>query len=215
MSLLILFILGVCIGSFLGVLVDRIPFGKSFLAGRSHCDYCKQKLSFLDLIPLLSFAFLKGKCRYCHRRLSIFYPAIELMTGILFVFTYWFVISNFQFPISNQLFNSQFLNLTSSIINPLSLIFYLFIVSGLIVVFFTDIKYGIIPDKIIFPSVLVTLVWLFINHLPAIASQQALQAGQSLIFNHLLSSLGAGLFFIAVPYLYFLLTKITRHDTIG
>ncbi len=72
-------------GSFLNVLIDRIPANKSVLFGRSHCDFCHHTLSAFDLIPIVSFAFLRGKCRYCHKKLSFQYPLIELLTGIAFI----------------------------------------------------------------------------------------------------------------------------------
>src|SRR5689334_6734586 len=79
------FFVGACIGSFLGVIIDRLPKNEGFLAGRSHCDFCKKPLGALDLIPIFSFVVSSGKCRYCHKRLSIFYPVIEIVTGVLFV----------------------------------------------------------------------------------------------------------------------------------
>ena len=175
---LLLFIFGLFVGSFLGVLVDRISQNKPFINSRSHCEFCKHKLSFLDLIPLFSFAYLQGKCRYCHTRLSLFYPIIEITTGIMFALTYGLLISNFKFQISNFI----------------DLLYFLFIISTLIVIFFTDIKYGIIPDKVLFPAVIVTLFWLFLNP-------------KSLIINHVLSGVGSFLFLLTVPYLYYLLTK--------
>src|SRR3989338_3394559 len=95
MSSIFLFIFGTAIGSFLNVLIDRLPREES-INGRSHCEYCKKTLSPLDLVPVLSFLFLKGKCRYCGRKLSWQYPGIEILTGLLFV-----SISNIQSPISN------------------------------------------------------------------------------------------------------------------
>ncbi|OGH06499.1 MAG: hypothetical protein A2171_01910 [Candidatus Levybacteria bacterium RBG_13_35_9] len=186
--ILFLFILGLFVGSFLGVLVDRIPKNKPFLTGRSYCDNCKKALSWLDLIPVVSFIFLKGKCRYCHANLSLFYPVIEITAGVMFALTYVFLISNFKFQISNFI----------------ELIYYLFIVSSLIVVFFTDLKYGIIPDKILYPAILVTFLWLIIGH-QSPAPRSFSEVG--LIINHLLTGIGSFLFLLAVPYLYFLLTK--------
>jgi leader peptidase (prepilin peptidase) / N-methyltransferase len=130
---LLIFIIGLCIGSFLGVLVDRLPKNKT-IGGRSRCEFCKKNLKWSDLIPLLSFFALKGKCRYCHKKLSIFYPVIELITGIAFVLTY-IVLLSFKLSIIN-----------------FQLIYYLLIVSCLIVVFFSDLRYGIIPDKILIAS---------------------------------------------------------------
>ncbi|HEX8932138.1 MAG TPA: prepilin peptidase, partial [Patescibacteria group bacterium] len=96
-SLIILFILGICIGSFLGVIVDRLPRGESIIKGRSYCEFCKKKLTFLDLFPVFSFIFLGGRCRYCHKKLSWYYPLIELLTGLSFVGVALFLNNNLQF----------------------------------------------------------------------------------------------------------------------
>lgn len=184
----IIFIFGLFIGSFLNVLGDRIPKGKSPIKGRSHCDNCKKTLKWYDLIPLLSFIMLKGKCRYCKTSLSFYYPIVEFTTGTIFVVVTLFVLSSFEFSIFNFQFliNSQLLNFQLL----MSLIYYLFIVSSLIVIFFADLKYGIIPDKIIFPSIIVSLIYLFFIH-------------NSLFLIHLWSALGAFLFFL----LLFLVTQ--------
>ncbi len=188
----VVFVLGLFIGSFLGVLSNSLPKNENIIKGRSHCDKCKKELGLSDLIPVLSFVFLRGKCRYCHTKLSLFYPVIEVCTGIMFVLTYIFVISNFKFQISNEFLIFKYL-----IINPLSLIsllYYLFMISSFIVIFFTDLKYGIILDKIVFPAIAINIFYLlFFNP-------------KSLIFN-LASGLGAFLFFVAISYLFYILTK--------
>ncbi|MGA2911513.1 MAG: prepilin peptidase [Candidatus Levyibacteriota bacterium] len=141
---LLLFILGLFLGSFLGVLVDRLPRNETVIKGRSHCEFCQKELKAIDLIPVLSFISTKGKCRYCKHQLPYFYPAIEVSTGILFVLTYIFPISNPQLLIS--------------------VIYHLIIVSGLIVIFCMDFKYGLILDKILFPLVgIIFLYLLFFN----------------------------------------------------
>jgi leader peptidase (prepilin peptidase)/N-methyltransferase len=150
---LLLFILGLFLGSFLGVLVDRLPRNETAIKGRSRCEFCKKELRWLDLIPVLSFISTKGKCRYCKRKLPIFYPAIEISTGIMFGLTYIFSISNFQFLISNELLNPQFL---------ITLIYHLIIISGFIVIFFMDLKYGLILDKILLPLVVIIFAYLLI-----------------------------------------------------
>lgn len=172
MFLFILFIFGLSVGSFLNVLIDRLPKGESPVKGRSHCDKCKKTLKWYDLIPLLSFLILKGKCRYCKTKLSFYYPIIEFTTGVMFVLTFLFVGSmNHELRI-------------------MDLGYYLFLVSSLIVIFFADLKYGIIPDKVLFPAVAISFLYLFINH-------------SSLIINHFLAGLGASLFFL----LLFLITR--------
>lgn len=177
MGFIIIFIFGLFIGSFLNVLADRLPRGESVVRGRSHCEKCKKTLQWYDLIPLASYVFLRGKCRYCHTRLSFIYPIVEITTGVLFVITTIFVLNGLKFSISDFKF-------------LISLIYYLFIVSSLIVIFFADLKYEIIPDKIVFPAIVVSALYLILNT-------------QYAILPYLLSALGAGLFFL----LLFLITK--------
>lgn len=137
------FFLGTVVGSFLNVLIDRLPQGKSIM-GRSHCDYCKRKLTFLDLFPLFSFIFLRGRCRTCKRRLSWQYPAIETLTGIVFVLVYVILAPNVI--VQNQILDASRLSGTYQN-DVISLLFKLSIVSCLIVIFFTDVKNQIIPDE--------------------------------------------------------------------
>ncbi|MDP2638087.1 MAG: prepilin peptidase [Candidatus Levybacteria bacterium] len=188
MEFIFIFVIGVFVGSFLNVLADRLPRNESPIKGRSHCEKCKKTLKWFDLIPLLSFILLKGKCRYCHTRLSPYYLIVELTTGILFAFTAFFVLNGSQFLISNFKFliNFQFLNFQMLA----SLTYYLFIMSCLIVIFFADLKYGIIPDKIVFPAIFVSFLYLILNT-------------NYLILPNLFSAVGACLFFL----LLFLGTK--------
>lgn len=76
--------LGAFIGSFLGVVIERLPKEQSIIWGRSHCDYCKKNLRWFELIPVVSFFFQGGKCARCHKVLSWRYPALELFTGGMF-----------------------------------------------------------------------------------------------------------------------------------
>lgn len=121
------FIIGLCVGSFLNVLIDRLPKGEQVLKGRSRCDYCKKTLRWFELIPLLSFFLQHGRCHRCRRKLSIQYPFIELVTGIGFVIIYYFS------PNSLTLLLSYYL-----------------LYSSLLVIFVSDLKYQIIPDSMIF-----------------------------------------------------------------
>lgn len=84
-ALLFLFIVGVCIGSFLNVLIYRLPRHHSILWPLSSCPTCRQRLSLRDLIPILSYLWLKGKCRYCHQPIGLSYPVVELITGLFTV----------------------------------------------------------------------------------------------------------------------------------
>ena len=69
--LIIFFILGTFFGSMYTVIGQRLPKNENFIIARSHCDNCNHKLSFLDMVPILSYIFLKGRCRYCHSKIDI------------------------------------------------------------------------------------------------------------------------------------------------
>lgn len=81
-------VLGLVIGSFLNVCIYRIPMEKSIAFPPSHCTKCNHNLNPLDLIPVISYMFLKGKCRYCSEKISIRYPLIEGLNGILYLIVY-------------------------------------------------------------------------------------------------------------------------------
>jgi len=166
-----MFLLGLAVGAFLNVLIDRLPKEKDVLRGRSYCDHCHHQLVWYDLIPLLSFVFLRGRCRYCQKRISFYNPLVELVTGGMFV---W--ISN---RAMEQLSNGVIISL-----------FHYFIISSLIVIFFTDLKYGIIPDKIVFPAIIIAGISNF--RAAGIAFGDARQFS---IFRFLLPGLGAAGFF--------------------
>jgi leader peptidase (prepilin peptidase)/N-methyltransferase len=85
---LFIFILGTIIGSFLNVLIYRIPLKLDFVKGHSFCPHCHHDLKAWDLFPVFSYLFLGGKCRYCKVKISPRYPLIELLTGVLFTLTY-------------------------------------------------------------------------------------------------------------------------------
>lgn len=82
-------ILGLCIGSFLNVCIYRIPIQMSIAKGSSICPTCNTPLKALDLIPVFSFLFLRGKCRHCKSKISIIYPVIELLCAALFVLSFY------------------------------------------------------------------------------------------------------------------------------
>lgn len=82
-------IIGLCIGSFLNVCIYRIPKEESISFPPSHCTSCGYKLKFFDLVPVLSFILLKGKCRKCKEKISIKYPLVELVNGIIYLGLYF------------------------------------------------------------------------------------------------------------------------------
>lgn len=86
--ILFVFALGACIGSFLNVVVWRLPRNESLISPPSHCPKCNTPLAWFDNIPIFGWIFLRGRCRYCHERISIRYPLVELFTALLLVFYY-------------------------------------------------------------------------------------------------------------------------------
>jgi leader peptidase (prepilin peptidase)/N-methyltransferase len=82
------FVLGACVGSFLNVVVWRLPRGEGLVTPPSHCPKCNHKLAWFDNIPVFGWIFLGGKCRYCRAPISARYPIIEAITGLLFVLYY-------------------------------------------------------------------------------------------------------------------------------
>jgi len=84
-NLVWLFIIGTIVGSFLNVCIHRFPHDESIIWPASHCPKCQRRLGFFDLIPIISFFFLRGRCRYCQAKISPRYPLVEFLTGCLFV----------------------------------------------------------------------------------------------------------------------------------
>ena len=176
---IIIFIFGLIIGSFLNVVIFRLENGGKIVNDRSKCLRCEHTLEWYDLIPVLSFIFLKGKCRYCNSKISWQYPIVELATGILFL-----LIFNFQFSIFSEfsIFNFQFL----------SLLFWFYITSIFIVIFAYDLKHYIIPDKIIYPAIIIATGFNLFNNI-----QHSIFNVQS-IFNFLFPAFLASGFFYAI-----------------
>ena len=77
----LVFVFGLVIGSFLNVVVYRVLHGDSPLRGRSKCPHCKRQIVWYDNIPLLSFVLLGGKCRYCHKKISLRYPMTDVFVN--------------------------------------------------------------------------------------------------------------------------------------
>ena len=83
-----MFIFGACFGSFYNVVGYRVPRGMSIVKPQSHCTTCNHSLNVLDLFPIISYMFLRGKCRYCKSKVNLFYPLFETITGLLFMICY-------------------------------------------------------------------------------------------------------------------------------
>lgn len=134
------FFLGTILGSFVKVLSDRSLESKTFW-GRSYCPKCRHKLAWYDLFPILSYMLLKGRCRYCHKKISLEYLLIEIILGILIGYLFVQSFGNFNFSI--LLFE---------------LILKIFFIVILVILFLTDLKKMFIPDRIILPAILVGTV---------------------------------------------------------
>jgi leader peptidase (prepilin peptidase) / N-methyltransferase len=132
--LLYILFLGLCLGSFYNVVGLRVPLNQSIVKPRSHCPNCNHTLTAIDLIPVLSYLFLRGKCRRCKAPISPFYPIIELMTGILFMLA----------PI--------ILGWSTELVIAWTLI------SLMVIVFVSDIHYMLIPDKVLIVFTFIFLV---------------------------------------------------------
>jgi len=135
-NLFLSFLLGLIVGSFLNCVIYRLETGESFLKGRSYCPHCKHILSWKDLIPIFSFLILKGKCRYCGKKISFQYPLVELFTGILFTL----VVLIYGGPTS------------------IDLIFCWVLTCFLVIIFVYDLKHYLIPDKVIYPAIAIAFL---------------------------------------------------------
>ena len=138
LAYIIVFIFGCVIGSFLNCVLYRTEHKKGFVKEGSFCPKCKHNLAWYDLVPIVSFAILGGKCRYCKKRIAVQYLIAEIATGTLFV-----LIFNFQFSIFNEFPIFQFSKLLCLLV----------IACLLEMIFVYDLKHFIIPDKFVFSAI--------------------------------------------------------------
>ena len=137
---LLIFFAGSCWGSFLNCLIYRWEQGKKINQGRSFCPKCRHCLGFWDLVPIFSFIFLRRKCRYCHEKISFQYLLVEIATAVLFLLIY--------------------------ILPPYDLGFKIYewvIISFFILIFVYDLKNYIIPDKAVYPAIVVVSLFIILN----------------------------------------------------
>ena len=130
---------GMAVGSFLNVVIDRFPTGVSLLFPPSHCSSCHRRLAIKDLIPVFSYLWLRGRCRYCQASLPKRLLWVESGTAILFAYFYWYYILALN-GLSAELAVAAF---------------YCCVFIILMVI---DLEHGIIPNKIVYPSMAVALV---------------------------------------------------------
>lgn len=143
---IVLFLLGAAVGSFTSVVIYRLhSHRKGIFRGRSSCPECETKLAPLDLVPILSYLTLRGKCRYCSKEISYMYPLLEVLTGFIFVLLF------FKFP-----FVDNALHFSGSLSGLYFLYaFYSFV---LIFTFFFDFHYLKVSDEILLPAILIGLI---------------------------------------------------------
>lgn len=133
---LFIFIIGAVLGSFYLVIGTRLPKGEDVLFSRSHCDYCKKELKWYNLIPIFSYVFQKGKCSFCHKKISVEHLIIEIVTGLAFLICFLVYGFSYEFYLG------------------------LLIISLTIVIYVSDFKYMVILDS---PLIMVGLATIIIK----------------------------------------------------
>ena len=134
----LIFILGLIVGSFSNVCIYRIPKNESIIFPASHCPKCHSPIKPVDNIPLLSYILLKGRCRNCKCKISIQYPIVEFLSGLIYLIIY------LTYGLSIQ-----------------SLI-YIILSSALIIIAFIDLNEQIVPDVISLPGILIGFIISFL-----------------------------------------------------
>lgn len=168
-----LFAIGAAFGSFALVLADRTHNGKDWVRGRSACDYCGHKLGFFDLVPIISWVAQNGRCRYCKKRLSLFYPLTELGLGAAFAISFVLV----PYELSG-------LGLIQFGLWLLGLI----LMTALVV---ADFKWYLLPSKIVYPLVALGLIHRVVHFF-----QDDRSFVQAVVMTGLALAIGSGLFWL-------------------
>jgi leader peptidase (prepilin peptidase) / N-methyltransferase len=185
-----LFVLGLVFGSFLNVCISRIPRDHSVVTPGSHCPACGAAIRWRDNIPLLGWIRLRGRCRDCRARISLRYPAVELLTAILFAACYaWF--------------------------GPTWLTAKFCIFSSLLVgLLFMDAETGLLPREFTYPGIVLGLAFSLIAGTDSSGTQvlvhaygEHLSAVQISFLDSVLGALGGTGFFFVASGLYFLIRK--------
>ena len=170
------FLIGASVGSFLNVAADRLPGGRSLVRPRSYCESCQRSLASIDMIPVLSYAWLRGKCRHCKAGIPFRVVVVEAVTGALFLAVYLLHGIGVDFVV---------------ICACLSL---------LVLISLIDLEHGLILDVMIFPSIVVLLLlapfWSEIGISRPFLGDETLIASLSVSF---LSGFGAFLAFFWSP----------------
>jgi prepilin signal peptidase PulO-like enzyme (type II secretory pathway) len=138
-----LFIIGAVCGSFVGAMTWRMKKRLDWVKGRSICEHCKHQLSTGDLIPILSWLVLKGKCRYCHKKIGWIAPLLEVSVGVAFVLSYLLWPSIFAVASFDQL----------SVVQIVGFVLWLIEVVLMAALLVYDARWRLLPNKLLFPLI--------------------------------------------------------------
>jgi len=133
-EIVLIFVLGLIVGSFSNVCIYRIPRNESIIYPASHCPKCRTTIKPIDNIPLLSYILLKGRCRHCKNKISTQYPLVEFLTGLIYLMIYLIYGLTIQTLI------------------------YIILSSALIIIAFIDLNQQIIPDVISLPGIVIGFI---------------------------------------------------------
>lgn len=189
-----LFITGAVFGSFYNVLIYRVPRKENFISSRSKCTACGEEIKAIDLIPIVSYVLLRGKCRYCGQKISIRYPLIEIMMGLCFVFSY---------------LKYGFSWTTLEVI---------VLISICCVATFIDLDHRIIPNKLVIFALVTALIFRVLNYDASLMEIALgfLVGGGILLIIALLGPMGGGdIKFMAAMGLWLGATKVLLAITIS
>jgi len=154
----LIFILGLIVGSFSNVCIYRIPRNESIVYPASHCPKCRSNISPKDNIPLLSYILLKGRCRNCKSKISIQYPIVEFLTGLIYLIIY------LTYDLSVQT------------------LIYIILSSALIIIAFIDLNEQIVSDVISLPGIVLGLILsFFVSYISFIDSALGVFVGGGII----------------------------------
>jgi leader peptidase (prepilin peptidase)/N-methyltransferase len=158
----LIFVIGLAVGSFLSAFTYRWPKSISILRGRSNCPKCKKKIVWYDNIPLLSFILLKGRCRRCSKKISFRYPLIELTTALSFSGIFYFS-NHCPTAFKGTSLQGNVVCHWQDLLGPWVLPIFLLITSILIAVFVIDLENQLIPDELVFLALVVTFMSLLLS----------------------------------------------------
>jgi leader peptidase (prepilin peptidase)/N-methyltransferase len=144
----ILFLFGLAVGSFINAFEYRLRNKIDFVFKRSHCPKCKHELGVLDLIPILSFVLIRGKCRYCGTKVSWQYPLVEFVSGMLFLASGCYVMNAMHIEGLSDVLSM----LLIALLIAFFFAFFLFIA-------LYDVKHQIIPNSVIYPAIVIAIIF--------------------------------------------------------